>query len=241
MSTVGLSPPMVADLGCWICRVLADAVEASAVDLAMYEGMIVGARIGLGAAPVLCPEHAARWDRVGMPASLANVFRTADRSRSGDDQPEPPICTCRGDLRGWNHLPTCPKYRGDVDDAKAEALEIGDCGFTERESAIKAFRQISELVEHDSPIHLLAVEEWSSLAHYVPCREAAQPDDEVARLTVENGQLHAIVAEIVDYCIGLCSWSPTATPSSGEAEDNHGNAYKGCAFCSFVKLTKGGD
>lgn len=23
--------------------------------------------------------------------------------------------------------------------------------------------------------------------------------------------------------------------------DNHGNAYKGCAFCSFVKLTKGGD
>jgi hypothetical protein len=47
----------------------------------------------------------------------------------------------------------------------AASTEIGDCGFTERESAIRAFRQICELVEHDSPVYLLAAEEWASLAH----------------------------------------------------------------------------
>lgn len=95
----------------------------------------------------------------------AQELRRPSRLDSLPNERQPLGCTCRGDLRGWNHLPTCPKYRGDVDDAKAEALEIGDCGFTERESAIKTLRQICELVEHDSPIYCLASEELSSLAH----------------------------------------------------------------------------
>lgn len=76
--------PHVVELGCWVCRVLDDAVKAQAVDVAMYEGMIVGARIGLGAPPVLCGEHAARWERIGMQAGLSEVFQQA-----GAQRPEP--------------------------------------------------------------------------------------------------------------------------------------------------------
>ncbi len=80
--------PVVTDLGCWVCRVLADAVKAMALDVAMYEGMIVGARIGLGAAPVLCSEHAERWQRVGMQAGLSSVFQQANRLSNPSSRPE---------------------------------------------------------------------------------------------------------------------------------------------------------
>lgn len=78
--------PVVTDLGCWVCRVLADAVKARAVDLAMYEGMIVGARIALGAPPVLCREHAERWDRVGIDKGLETTMREA-ATKHGDPIP----------------------------------------------------------------------------------------------------------------------------------------------------------
>ena len=74
--------PVVTDLGCWVCRVLADAVKAGAFDVALYQGMIVGARIALGAPPILCREHAERWVRVGVEEGLATTVREAHRQRS---------------------------------------------------------------------------------------------------------------------------------------------------------------
>ena len=112
-----------------------------------------------------------------------------------------PVCTCRGDLRGWAHLSTCPKYVGEVDDAKAAADEIGDCGFTERESAIRALRTICRMVEHDSPVYCVAVEELSALASEQGRAASGSPVDAVrvaARRVVENwdGERRDITTDI---------------------------------------------
>lgn len=82
--------PVVTDLGCWVCRVLADAVKASAVDLAMYQGMIVGARIALGAPPVLCRDHAERWARIGIEEGLETTVREANGARTQEAKPSIP-------------------------------------------------------------------------------------------------------------------------------------------------------
>lgn len=51
------------------------------------------------------------------------------------------------------------------DAARSWLIDFDECTTTERLSAIEAFEKIAALVEHDSPVYLVAVEEWASLAH----------------------------------------------------------------------------